>query len=195
MSPGCSGIPVPTQQAHSRRAALFPGPVRHVPFVVFHVKHHDAVWIGPDEFRHRGVLQDRHLIGVGRGSVVREERSVCKQKTSEQCETNAASYDIIRHLDELQIVNYQICTAEYARQFRVSIRWHSHSWLCGVCDRSCGSGSGASVKTTQARVPVPLNAPEKSWPLRRRARLRVKRDSPAAPLQPSGLSPSWKEIP
>jgi hypothetical protein len=51
---------------------------------------------------------------------------------------------------------------------RSPVKWHSHSWLYGVCDRSWEPACRSAYKSTQRRVAVPpQTAADASAPIQR----------------------------
>ena len=76
---------VPAKQAYRRRASRFASPMGDVSVVIFHVEQEHGMWIGPQEFRHRGVLHDNYFVRfVGGTSVMREHGDANRGKKTQQ---------------------------------------------------------------------------------------------------------------
>jgi hypothetical protein len=59
--------------------------MRDIPLIVFHVEQEHSMGIGPQEFRHRGLLHDNYIVRfVRRASVMRQQGATNRWKNTKQ---------------------------------------------------------------------------------------------------------------
>src|SRR2546427_2480282 len=80
-------VPRPTKRAHRGWTARFADPMHDVAVIILYVEREDIMWIGPEEFRHRRVLQGDQVLHVVRYvSVMRENRCTSGEKNYNRSE-------------------------------------------------------------------------------------------------------------
>jgi len=83
--PGLQRIFIPAKKADGRWTSRFAGPMGNVALVILHVEQKHGMGIGPQEFRHRGLLHDNYLVRFVRStSVVCEHGAAQCWKNTEQ---------------------------------------------------------------------------------------------------------------